>query len=34
MLWSNFNTSLNLIFLLFFGMFMYDNEFETMGNKI
>ena len=34
MLWSNFNTGLNLISLFFFGMFMYDNEFETMGGKI
>ena len=34
MFWSNFNTDLNLIFLFFFGMFMYGNEFETMGNKI
>ena len=34
MLWSNFNTGLNLISLFFVGMFMYDNEFETMGNKI
>ena len=33
MLWSNFNTGLNLIFLFFFSFFMYDNEFETMGNK-
>ena len=34
MLWSNVNTGLNLIFLFFFGKFMYDNEFETMGNEI
>ena len=25
---------LNFIFLLFFGMVMCDNEFETMENKI
>lgn len=34
MLWSNFNTGLNLVSLFFFGMFMHDNEFETMGSKI
>ena len=34
MLWSNFNTGLNPIFLFLFDMFMYDNEFETMGNQI
>ena len=34
MLWFNFILGLNFIFLLFLGMVMYDNEFETMENKI
>ena len=34
MLWSNFNNGLNLVSLFFFGMFIHDNEFETMGSKI
>ena len=34
MLWFNFILGLNFIFLLFLGMVMYDNEFETMENEI
>ena len=34
MLWFNFILGLNFIFLLFWGMLMYDNEFKTKGNKI
>ena len=34
MLWFKFIHGLNITFLLLFGMVMYDNEFETMENKI
>ena len=34
MLWFKFILGLNFISLLFLGMVMYDNEFETMENKI
>ena len=35
MLWDKFTILvLNFIFLSFLGMVMYDNEFETMENKI
>ena len=34
MLLFKFILGLNFIFLLFFGMIMYDNKFETMKNKI
>ena len=34
MIWFKFILGLNFIFLLFLGMVMYDNEFETMENKI
>ena len=33
-LWFNFILGLNFVFLLFLGIVMYDNEFETMENKI
>ena len=34
MLWFNFILGLNFIFLLSLDMVLYDNEFETMENKI
>ena len=34
MLWLNFVLGLNFIFLCFGGMEMYDNDFQTNGNKI
>ena len=34
MLWDKFILCSNFIFLSFLGMVMYDNEFETMENKI
>ena len=34
MLWFNFVPGLNFLFLLFWGMVIYDNEFETKKNKI
>ena len=33
MFWFKFILGLNFIFLLFLGVVMYDNEFETMENK-
>ena len=34
MLWSNFILGLKFYFPLFWGMEMYDNEFETKENEI
>ena len=34
MLWFKFILGLHFIILLFLGMVMYDDEFETMENKI
>ena len=34
MLWFNFFLGLNFIFPLFWGMVMYDNEFEPKESKI
>lgn len=34
MLWFKFIVGINFIFLLFLGMVMYDNTFETMENEI
>ena len=34
MLWFNFILGLNFFFLLFLGMVICDNEFETKENKI
>ena len=33
-LWFNFNLGSNFYLLLFLGIVMYDNEFETKENKI
>ena len=34
LLWFNFILGSNFIFLLFLGIVMYDNEFQTKENNI